>query len=552
MLTYLLIENYALIEKIEVNFSGGINIITGETGAGKSILVDAITLILGGRVDSSAIFDNTKKCIIEAHFSLKSYDFEPFFEQHNLDYDEITILRREITPNNKNRSFINDTPVNNSLLKEISSKLVEIVSQYHSLSLLNTAFQLDVVDDFAHNSELLKKYENGFKEYYFIKKRLKELLDNEANKKADEGYYAFLLNELQNASLCLGEQEAIENELDILNNIELIKRKLNQALYHLNDEEQNVLSQIKEIKNYLESISSFNANYKEFADRVQSVLIELKDITEELIKEEDILIFSNERLTELNERLQLLFSLQQKHKVNSVNTLIEVQQELTNKLTLAQSFEEEIMALKNRLVASEKQLGKWADALSLKRKAVVKDLEQKIIEILKDLSMPDAQFVIEFEKNNELTSKGIDKITFNFSANKGLAPEDLSKVASGGEISRLMLSVKSVISQQKLLPCIIFDEIDSGISGDTALKTGRILKKMSKNMQIIAITHLPQIAGTATTHYKVYKEDKNNLACTYIKILTYDERIQNIAQMISGHSVTEAALKTAQELIQMN
>ncbi|MDD3875980.1 MAG: DNA repair protein RecN [Bacteroidales bacterium] len=552
MLTYLSIENYALIDKLELQFSDKMNIITGETGAGKSILVGALSLVLGHRADTSVLRNKDKKCIVEAHFNITNYNISDFFQKHELDFEPVSILRREITPNNKSRAFINDTPVNNNILKDLTSFLIDIHSQHHSLSLFNWDYQLDIIDDFAQSGTLLKEYKSLYLDFREHQKKMQLLVEKNKTAKGDADYNRFLFEELDSAHLEEGEQEEIEAELKILNNAEEIKRKLNNVNCIFNNEPHDTLAALKEIINNIREIEKYVPEYEEILKRLESSIIELKDIASELERYEHDIIYSEERIEELNSRLNQIYHLQKKHKVLTVQELINIKEALSETILALDNFDEQIILLETQLKKEEYSLRQLAENLNDKRQNNKKEFERKITAILHDLAMPEAVFKVDIKINNDLSIKGFNSLNFLFSANKGSSPDVISKVASGGELSRLMLAIKSVVSQNNLLPSIIFDEIDSGISGEIAVKTSRIIQNMSQNMQIIAITHLPQIARIGDTHFEVFKQSSADATHTHVRKLTSDERISTIAAMISGEKVTEAAMITARELLKIN
>ncbi len=549
MLRSLSVQNYALIEELYIEFAPGINIITGETGAGKSILLGALSLVLGQRADTASLFNKDKKCVIEAVFEIGNYEIQDFFEKHELDYDAQTIVRREISPNNRSRAFINDTPVNNQALKTLASFLIDIHSQHNSLSLMNNDYQLGIVDDFARTTSLLDTYKKKYKNYQNKQKALQKMLSGSAMGKGDEDYYAFLLDELEAARLVKDEQEQIEKDLLLLNNTEHIKRKLLSLLHTFNDEPHQILAVLKQAVHDIGEVGQFLPHFEELSARINSAYIELNDIIREIEMEEDKILFSQEKLETLTERINLIYSLQKKHNVNTVEGLIEASEKIKAKIKQAADLENDIVAIKAAIEEDHLKLKKIAEELSAKRHGVKKGLEQKIKSLLQALSMPEASFTIEMEDTPHLGPTGSNEVNFKFSANKGHQAEDIAKTASGGEFSRLMLAVKSVVSTNKLLPALIFDEIDTGISGQVAVKTGKMLSEMSHQMQIIAITHLPQIASLGHMHYEVYKKVHNNKTLTLVRRLEDESRINAIASMISGSKTSEASRLTATELL---
>jgi DNA repair protein RecN (Recombination protein N) len=549
MLNHLSVQNYALIDQLDVELSSGLTIITGETGAGKSILLGALGLIAGSRADTQALQDKTKKCIIEAIFTIKEYSLESFFMENELDYESQTTIRREINPEGKSRAFINDTPVTLNQLKELGERLIDIHSQHQTLSLNGNDFQLSVVDAFAKHADVLIEYQTNFKTFKTLERQLNELIERESQAKKDLDYYQFQFNELEDAGLKSGEQKELEQELETLSNAEEIKSSLSKAAFGLNGGEQNLLSSLNEIRIILNSIAKFKPEIAELSSRINSSYIELKDLGNELESIEEGIVYDPKRIEILNEKLDSIYRLQQKHQVKTIEELIEIKEAISNKLLDFSSLEAEIEKVKTSLDKLNKSLSAKAKTISENRKKVIPGIEKEISSLLASLSMPNAQLKIEQAILDSFTLNGSDKINFLFSANKGSDFKELNKVASGGELSRLMLSIKSLIAQLTLLPTIIFDEIDTGVSGDVADKVGSIMDQMSGKMQVITITHLPQIASKGQSHLFVYKEDKNNRTYSNIKKLNTEERIQEVAKMLSTGKPTAAAISNAKELL---
>lgn len=549
MLQKLVIKNYAIIDHIEVDFSDRINIITGETGAGKSILVGALSLILGQRADMKTLFDKNKKCIVEGIFDLKSYQIQPFFKKNDLDYDDLSIIRREINPVGKSRSFINDTPVNLSVLKQLGEQLVNLHSQHETLALTNTAFQLQLVDAMARHDGLLEDYQKDFLHYIDLKAKLQKLL--EKSSLGDKDYLEFQLNELIEANLEEKEQEQLENELSMQEHAEDIKSNLSKVIGILDESDVSVNIQIKEVSSLLRSIQNFHPALEEISNRLESVSIELQDISSEIENIEGSTTVDEERIEEINDRLNILNKLQQKHRVQTVKALIEIRDDFEEKLQSMEKFKEELEDLQQQLNTIQKVLLEKAQQLHINRSGITDEIETEVKQMLEEVGMPNAQFEVKIDELpfEKITTFGLDKITFLFSANKGSRLAEIKHVASGGELSRLMLVLKSLIASSKSMPTLIFDEIDTGISGETAIKVGRLLEKLGKNHQAIIITHLPQIAGIGEQHFFVHKELKNNKTITKIKALDKDERIKEIAKMIGGEKYTDTALKSAKELL---
>ncbi len=549
MLNHLSIENYALIEKLDIDFSEGLSVITGETGAGKSILIGALSLILGKRADMHVLLNKSKKCIVEGSFNIINYGLDIFFKKYELDYENITILRREINKNGKSRAFINDTPVNLNLLKEFGDKLVDIHSQHNIITLNDSNFQLAVIDNYINHNELINNYKSEYFKYINQKNKLKELIEKENQLKTDQDYFKFQFDELENAQLIKGEQENIENELEILNHSEEIKSNLFKASQLLNNDENNLINSLSEVNSLIHQLAGYLENLKEIDERIVSNLIDLKDVADEIDKIESQINFDPAQIEKLNNRLDLIYHLQQKHRVTTITELLKIKEIFSGKLQGITSLDENIRKLRSDLNEQEKTLKKLANKISQNRKKAIPEIEKNIITILSRLAMPDAQIKIIQSNLPDFNRDGFDKVKFLFNANKGGVLNELSKIASGGELSRLMLSVKSLISQRNLLPTIFFDEIDLGVSGDIAGKVGDILLKMSKLMQVVAITHLPQIAGKGNEHLLVYKQTDEDSIKSKIKKIKNEERIKEIAKMLSGDKITKAAIENAKELL---
>ena len=549
MLSRLVIENYALIDRLEIDFSSGFSVITGETGAGKSILLGALSLILGNRGDVSVLLDTTRKCIVEGTFSIHGYGLEEFFRNNELDYDETSILRREILQNGKSRAFINDTPVNLSLMKALGERLVNIHSQFSVVTLNDTDFQLAILDNYSDNVNVIQQYRDNFSHYIRLKEELEELVRIESLGKKDKDYYSFLLDEFESAKILEGEQEMIEKRLDMLSHAEEIKTGLLSALEILSVGDQNITDRLSEIANLTNNLSRFHSSLKEISDRLRSDQIDLRDIAAGMEKLEQEVDFNPVEINALTVRLDLIYRLEKKHNVHDIHGLLIINEEINRKLLEISSMEDQILARNKELVEVREHLLKGAEKLSENRRLVIPELEEKIRQTLTKLGIMDARLKIELTLCKELTTDGLDGVRFLFSANKGVALNEISKIASGGELSRLMLSIKSHISQKNLLPTIIFDEIDMGVSGEVAGKVGDILKKMGESMQVIAITHLPQIAGKGQSHYWVFKSNERDAARTRLKKLDSKERVMEIAKMLSNEKVSDAALKTARELM---
>lgn len=549
MLLQLSVENYILIPHLEISFHKGFTCITGETGAGKSILVGALSLILGRRADSSVLREKDRKCIVEGSFNIEGYELNAVFDANDLDYEPTSVLRREINPQGKSRAFINDTPVNLSVMKEIGDRLVDIHSQHQTLELNEASFQLGMVDSYAGQQPDLKIYGKLFKEFNAIKSDLDECLLKEKLGANEREYLNFQFDELEKAALAIDEQQQSEDELEMLTHAEEIKSRTFSAIGLLSDSEQSIMDRLSEAKQLLEQAGRFSHQIAPLTERIGSSIIELKDISGELRILHDLVHFDPERIEKLNQRLDLLYHLEQKHRVNSVSGLLGVKNEISNKLLAISSLEGKIDILKKGLLQKETELSTISAVLSKKRKSVLPDIEDEMQKALESLGMPAAKFTIKQEILPQFSVSGIDKITFLFAANKGGEVREIQKVASGGELSRLMLAVKSLVLNRSLLPTILFDEIDSGVSGDIAGKVGTILKNMSKHIQVIAITHLPQIAGKADSHLLAYKFDDDNSSVSSLRNLSDEERIEEIARMLSDETITDSAKNTARELL---
>jgi DNA repair protein RecN (Recombination protein N) len=549
MITSLSIENFALIEKLSVKFTDGFSVITGETGAGKSILLGALGLVLGKRADLSSLKNKEEKCIIEANFQIKNYNLKPFFEANDLDYEDETIIRREILPSGKSRAFINDTPVNLAELQELSDFLIDIHSQHQTQELSDDVVQFQIIDSVASNFDLINEYSSKLKEFKKYKSELKAKNEFLKSVLKEQDYNTFLLEELLAANLKSGEQEELELQFEKLNNVEFIKENIVKSLSIANEEQFGVLQNLKEIKLSFQKIAGFSNDYNVLFERINSILIEFDDIEKELNQLSETIYSNPDELQLINEKLQLIYALQKKHQVNSVEELLAIQNDLDNKVVSITTLESEINSLQKLIIELENQLNDLAIEIHENRVGAVPVLTDKLALILEQLGMANARFNIQLVAKEDFYSNGKDEIQFLFSANKGSDFGLLKKVASGGEMSRIILAVKSVLSQYSKLPTIIFDEIDTGVSGEIAHKMGEIMKEMSKNMQVFAITHLPQIAGKGKEHFKVFKVIKDNQTQSELKLLSDDERIIEIAQMLSGSTISDSALNHAKELL---
>lgn len=551
MLKSLEIQNYALIEHLSIDFDSGLSILTGETGAGKSIIMGALSLILGQRADTKAIQEGKAKCVVEAVFDVKDYGLEELFQLNDVDYDSELIVRREVLDFGKSRAFLNDTPVSLQFLKEVTSKLIDVHSQHANLLLSNDDFQLDVLDSVAQTKDLKTEYRKMFETYRSVLKQLKEIRDMALREQEEREYIQFQYAQLSEMKLVQGEQEELERELDMLNHSEEIKRALSFVVDVLDNEQQGVLSSLKDVISNLRKIISYLPVADALQERVDSCKIELQDIENEVMHTLNVTDFDPNKKNEIEERLNLIYSLQQKHRVSSVEELLSLQQTFEMRLQAIDSYDEQINALENRLSDVKKQLDLSASSLTDKRKSVCEEIERNMECKLQLLGMPNARFVVDLTSKEEFSATGKDDVAFLFSANKNAVPKNLTNIASGGEMSRVMLSLKSLIATKSLLPTIIFDEIDTGVSGEIAHRMGEIMRSMSKTMQVITITHLPQIAAKGDAHYKVYKADTDLATYTHIVRLKDAERPQEIAELLSGKNPSQAALDNAKELLSL-
>ena len=549
MITSLSIENFALIEKLNIDFSSGFSIITGETGAGKSILLGALGLVLGKRADLTSLKNKEEKCIVEANFAIAKYNLHTFFESNDLDYEDDTIIRREILPSGKSRAFINDSPVNLQQLQELSFYLIDVHSQHQTLELSEEDFQFKILDAIADNQNLLVEYVAILKKYRSSKSSLETKKLNLSEVLKEKDYNEFLFQELYAAQLKEGELEELEQQYQALSNVELITENLDKLLSIANEEEFGIVKSLKEFKSILQKNSSFSAEYQSLSERTTSILIEFDDLVKELNRESELINNDPEKLESVNQKLQLIYNLQKKHNVLTIEELLAIQSQLEGKVVSVATLEDDIQKLEINLQELDIALSKIASNISQSRSEAISGLSDKLITILNQLGMPNVRFKIEIESSNIYKDNGKDTIQFLFSANKGTDFGLLKKVASGGEMSRIMLAVKSILSQYSKLPTIIFDEIDTGVSGEIANKMGEIMKDMSKTMQVFAITHLPQIAAKGTTHYKVYKTVIGENTVSELKLLNVEERIVEIAEMLSGKDISDSAMNHAKALL---
>lgn len=552
MLKRLSVQNYILIDQLDITLGKGLTIITGETGAGKSIILGALGLMLGQRADANLLLNKEKKCIVEGTFDVSAYGLEDFFHAHELDFDRETTIRREINPEGKSRAFVNDTPVGLQVLKELAALLVDIHSQHETLLLSNSRFQLNVVDAYAENKKIRELYKSSFSSYKTLQKELTALIDAEQKSKGDLDYLQFQFNELAALNLQSGEQLQLEQEQEKLEHAEEILGQLAKATTGLQGGEENIVAELIAVQNIVQSLRKYDDQFESLSARIQATIVELKDVYDELDKAAGDLQVDPARLEWINDRLSALYQLQKKHRLSTVDELLVLQNDLEQKMLKIGSLEEEIekkqAALKEGLTA----LKKVADELSASRKKAIPGIEKEINKQLVELAMPHAVLRIAqqpVDDKDTFLADGQERIQFLFSANKGMDFKELAKVASGGEMSRLMLSIKSLLARLSEMPTIIFDEIDTGISGETAARVGGILKSMAKEHQVLAITHLPQMASKGDAHFLVYKETKKSSTRSFLRELNEEERVNEIARMLSGEELTAAALENARDLL---
>lgn len=551
MLKQLTITNYALIAQTDIEFNAGLTVITGETGAGKSIMLGALGLLLGQRADVQVLLDKEKKCVVEATFDVSAYDVQSLFEEEDVEYEALTIIRREILPSGKSRAFVNDTPVNLTFLKALSQKLIDIHSQHQNLLLSDESFHLNVIDAVAQTQSLLTDYSLLYKEYRNLLNEETEMLATNDKMKADSDYMSFQYNQLNDARLQEDELAELELERERLVNAEEIKSELSFVVAALGDENA-VVPTLDRVSSRLQKVSKYLPADEDYLARIEAARIDMADILKSLDRTNEGIEYDHERLVSVESRLDLLYSLMQKHQVQDVASLIEIRDSLNEKLGQISSFDEAIEALRKRLTQQRDILKTKGDELSDCRKNVFGKVKEYIEAQLREMGMENARFEIEHATTADFTSSGIDSVRFLFAANRNGVPTDISKVASGGEMSRVMLAIKWLLSQSKGLPTIIFDEIDTGVSGEVADKMGRIMTEMGEHIQVIAITHLPQVAAKGSTHFKVYKQDDDTRTTSNIMSLDTEQRIEELAKMLSGATVTNAALENAKMLIESN
>jgi DNA repair protein RecN (Recombination protein N) len=549
MLKSLHIQNYAIIREVDLEFDSGLNIITGETGAGKSILLGALSLVAGNRADLSTLSDNTKKCVVEAQYEISSLNLKQFFIQHELDYDAECIIRREILPGGKSRAFVNDTPVPLQILKSLSDELIDIHSQHQNLLLKTSRFQLEMLDAYADSDDILNRLSDDVKQWKELCKKINETRDENHRLSAEADFLQFQLDELKKAALKPGEEEEVERELAILSNSEEISFALKDCLNLLAESDQNILSSLAKIKTSLAKISTYLPELTHLANQVQTLLIETKELNYAINRIHDSIEHDPERLSWLEERMQTIHSLCKKHKVQTTAELLQIQQNIEKKLSVVHNMDEILTTLIQQKNQLQQVIEETCRHLTQLRTQAAGVITERVKELIARLGMPDASLEVKMEKLDEFNETGWDQVTFLFSANKGMPLLELGKSGSGGEISRLMLAFKTLLSEKKNLSTILFDEIDTGVSGGMADKIGQLMKEMSRHRQLIVITHLPQIAGKSDRHFRVWKKEENGRTISGISILDAGERLHEVARLLSGEEITEAALANARQLM---
>ncbi|MFT5738233.1 MAG: DNA repair protein RecN (Recombination protein N) [Maribacter sp.] len=549
MLSNLSIENYALIDSLEVDLASGFTVITGETGAGKSILLGGLSLVLGKRADLSSLRNKAQKCIVEAYFLIKDYGLQPFFDANDLDYEETTIIRREILPSGKSRAFINDTPVKLDILSRLGDQLIDVHSQHQTMQLTENDFQFKLIDALANNKVILSDYANTLKSYSAVQKELNDLTEFQHNATKEQDYNTFLLTELEAAPLKEGILEELETQYEQLNNVELIKEELSKGDQLLNDDEIGVLSLMTEARSSLSKLAGFGTQYASLYERMQSVFIELDDVNTELKAFQEAVESDPGLLEEVNTKLQLLYNLQKKHGVSEISELIAIRNQLSDSLFETANVDQKIALKTKELQELESSLEERGVLLREKRNGVVPQLKKQLEADLSLLGMPSASFQISLNPTDSFKTNGMDELSFLFTANKGSSYGVLKKVASGGELSRIMLVIKAILAKYEKLPTIMFDEIDTGVSGEISNRMADIMRDMSAEMQVFSITHLPQVASKGHHHFKVYKTEENEGTRTNMKKLVHDQRVIEIAQMLGGKELSDSAMAHAKELL---
>lgn len=549
MLTTLTIKNYALIDQLQVSFRNGLTIITGETGAGKSILLGGLSLILGKRADLNSVKNPSEKCVIEATFDIANYNLKPLFKSEDLDYEHQTIIRREILSSGKSRAFINDTPVNLNSLQVLGDRLLDIHSQHQTLQLTNDDFQFQVIDALAKNNDILINYTDGLKKFRSLQSELKSLQNQKSEAIKEFDYHSFLLNELEEAKLTIGEMIALDDEYETLNNVEDIKQRLSHSNQLLNNEDVGAIRSLTEVKQQFAKLSNYGSAYNTIFERINANLIELDDIFTEIERLQEQIEADPNRLEIVNTRLQLLHNLMLKHSAVDESELIEIRESLSKKITDTENLDVNILQKETEIKNIKTQLDTNSKTIHDNRRKVIPQLAEQLETLLSELGMPNAKFNIQLHPTETFFNNGTDELEFLFSANKGGNFNELKKAASGGELSRIMLAIKFILSKYMQLPTIMFDEIDTGVSGEISNKMASIMQQMSKSMQVFTITHLPQIAAKGDTHYKVFKEDVDEVTQTQLKKLNEDERIVEIAQMLGGAQLSNSAIAHAKQLL---
>lgn len=549
MLTHLTIKNYALIDDLSVSFDRGFSTITGETGAGKSIFLGGLSLVLGKRADLSTLRDKERKCTIEAEFHIEQYHLKPLFDLHDLDYHPETILRREILPSGKSRAFVNDSPVTLDILSALGQRLIDVHSQHQTLELTENEFQMKVIDALADNKPLLNTYQQKLKAYHSASRELEDLIRMQAEAEKEQDYNNFLYNELKNAPLQSGILEELDSTYEELTNVESILEQLSGSHQLLTNEEIGIQALLANLKNSIAKLSGYGVGYSELSQRIQSVFVELDDIVSEIESLQEKVEPNPGLLEEVSEKLQLMYSLQKKHNVSTVEELMEIRDELGERITRSENLESDITDQQALVNTTERELSSLASQLHERRIALIPELQGKLEAALQDLGMPNASFKIQLEEAPEFNETGKDRLIFEFSANRGGDYGSLKKVASGGELSRIMLIIKSILAQYEQLPTIMFDEIDTGVSGEISNKMGGIMQQMSSSMQVFSITHLPQVASKGDQHYKVFKEDDGRVTRTKMIKLDEEARVVELAEMLGGKTLSDSAMAHAKQLL---
>lgn len=552
MLTQLSIKNYVLIENQKIDFQKGFSVITGETGAGKSIILGALGLLLGDRADKDVVMEGATKCIVEGHFDITILNTKRFFKENDLDFEEVSIIRREVNKNGKSRAFINDTPVRLQILKQFGLLLMDIHSQNQNEQLNSSDYRLDIIDAYANHDKMLKNYQVLFNEYNMASEHLEILKTELREQKNEQEYHQFLFDELEALKLNNGEQIDLEEELNLLNHAEEIKSALYQVSSFLSSSDENIIENLEKSQFSLEKVAEYLELAKSLSERINSVVIELKDVSDEISTLENDIQFDQERMNEVEERLNNIYSLNRKHGKNNSDELIELKEELSTKIYGISELEDKITNLENTLDRQLTELKKMADELHQNRKNASSKIENLVIELLKELGLNNASLELQINKNADLSASGWDATKFLFAANKGARLSEMKKVASGGEMSRLMLAFKYVMALKKSLPTIVFDEVDSGVSGEIADKLAIVMEKLGQKIQVVSITHLPQVAARANSHYLVYKENESKFARSKIEKLNSQNRLHEIASMLSGSQIEESAIKHAEKLLRLN